>query len=150
MAHMSMLLCLSSAASNNNKLINTLFCCMMAWCCSAPPAQGAAKAPEEPALTRVYGGLKDQDRIFTNLYGEGDWRLPDAKARGDWHMTKELMWQVYSTFIMQYCNYENNFVIRKYRAGHSRLGSISAHCGVLVSDGVQRRKQAPQLSCLSY
>ena len=22
----------------------------------------------EPALIRVYGGLKDQDRIFTNLY----------------------------------------------------------------------------------
>jgi hypothetical protein len=22
-------------------------------------------------MTRVYGGLKDQDRIFTNLYGEG-------------------------------------------------------------------------------
>lgn len=26
--------------------------------------------PQDPVLTRVYGGLKDQDRIFTNLYGE--------------------------------------------------------------------------------
>lgn len=31
----------------------------------------AAANPQEPALTRIYGGLKDQDRIFTNLYGEG-------------------------------------------------------------------------------
>ena len=36
---------------------------------------------EEPALTRVYGGLKDQDRIFTNLYGEQDFRLKDALKR---------------------------------------------------------------------
>jgi len=25
-------------------------------------------AAVEPALIRVYGGLKDQDRIFTNIY----------------------------------------------------------------------------------
>lgn len=42
--------------------------------------------------SRVYGGLRDADRIFTNLYGEQDWRLPDAKKRGDWHKTKEIMW----------------------------------------------------------
>jgi hypothetical protein len=35
--------------------------------------------------------LKDQDRIFTNLYGEHDWRLAGARARGDWDGTKELM-----------------------------------------------------------
>jgi len=35
--------------------------------------------------------LKDQDRIFTNLYGEHDWRLPGARARGDWDRTKEIM-----------------------------------------------------------
>merc|ERR1719157_513457 len=39
----------------------------------------------------VYGGLTDQDRIFTNLYGEQDWRLKDAKKRGDYHLTKEIM-----------------------------------------------------------
>jgi hypothetical protein len=49
-------------------------------------------APAEPALARVYGGLKDEDRIFTNLYGELDWRLPAAQARGDWYKTKEIMW----------------------------------------------------------
>ncbi|KAG5186288.1 hypothetical protein JKP88DRAFT_214640 [Tribonema minus] len=50
-------------------------------------------APEAPPLTRVYGGLKDQDRIFTNLYGEQDWRIKAAEKRGDWYMTKEIMWQ---------------------------------------------------------
>lgn len=53
----------------------------------------AVAAPAAPVLAQVYGGLKDQDRIFTNLYGEGDWRLKGAMSRGDWYKTKELMWQ---------------------------------------------------------
>ena len=53
----------------------------------------AVAAPAQPVLAQVYGGLKDQDRIFTNLYGEGDWRLKGAMSRGDWYKTKELMWQ---------------------------------------------------------
>ncbi|HQT66419.1 MAG TPA: NADH-quinone oxidoreductase subunit NuoF [Acetobacteraceae bacterium] len=28
--------------------------------------------------------LSDKDRIFTNLYGQRDWRLAGARARGDW------------------------------------------------------------------
>ncbi len=32
--------------------------------------------------------LADKDRIFTNLYGQGDWHLPGAKARGAWQDTK--------------------------------------------------------------
>jgi hypothetical protein len=36
----------------------------------------ATAAPSGPAMTRVYGGLKDQDRIFTNLYGEKVRRSP--------------------------------------------------------------------------
>jgi NADH-quinone oxidoreductase subunit F len=35
--------------------------------------------------------LADKDRIFTNLYGLHDWRLPGARARGDWDGTKELV-----------------------------------------------------------
>ena len=35
--------------------------------------------------------LKDQDRIFTNLYGLGDWGLAGARARGDWDGTKALL-----------------------------------------------------------
>jgi NADH dehydrogenase (ubiquinone) flavoprotein 1 len=30
---------------------------------------------------RFYGGLKDKDRIFTNLYGEYDWGLTGAQQR---------------------------------------------------------------------
>ncbi|KAF0759954.1 hypothetical protein AaE_003631, partial [Aphanomyces astaci] len=46
---------------------------------------------EAPPLTRVYGGLKDEDRIFTNLYGEQTWRVDGALRRGDWHRTKDLL-----------------------------------------------------------
>jgi len=35
--------------------------------------------------------LSDKDRIFTNLYGLHDWRLPGARTRGDWDGTKELI-----------------------------------------------------------
>jgi NADH-quinone oxidoreductase subunit F len=35
--------------------------------------------------------LSDRDRIFTNLYGIHDWRLPGARARGDWDGTAALM-----------------------------------------------------------
>ena len=31
--------------------------------------------------------LADKDRIFTNLYGQGDWGLKGAKARGNWSGT---------------------------------------------------------------
>ncbi|WP_339634784.1 NADH-quinone oxidoreductase subunit NuoF [uncultured Sneathiella sp.] len=35
--------------------------------------------------------LKDQDRIFTNLYGIHDWKLAGAKSRGIWDNTKALI-----------------------------------------------------------
>ncbi|MGH6944918.1 MAG: NADH-quinone oxidoreductase subunit NuoF, partial [Geminicoccaceae bacterium] len=35
--------------------------------------------------------LADQDRIFTNLYGEHDWGLRMAMRRGDWDGTKDLI-----------------------------------------------------------
>ncbi len=35
--------------------------------------------------------LSDEDRIFTNLYGEHDWRLAGARRRGDWDGTKDLV-----------------------------------------------------------
>ena len=34
--------------------------------------------------------LKDQDRIFTNIYGREDTSLKAAKKRGDWSRTKSL------------------------------------------------------------
>lgn len=40
---------------------------------------------------RTYGGLKDQDRIFQNLYGRYPADLTSAKKMGDWHKTKEIV-----------------------------------------------------------
>ncbi len=35
--------------------------------------------------------LPDADRIFTNLYGQGEWRLDGARQRGDWDGTRDLI-----------------------------------------------------------
>ncbi len=35
--------------------------------------------------------LRDEDRIFTNLYGFQDWRLEGARKRGDWDNTKAIL-----------------------------------------------------------
>jgi len=43
------------------------------------------------ASTRTHGNLKDQDRIFTNLYGDGDPFIKGAEKRGDWHKTKDIL-----------------------------------------------------------
>ncbi|KNC56485.1 NADH dehydrogenase [ubiquinone] flavoprotein 1, mitochondrial [Thecamonas trahens ATCC 50062] len=51
-----------------------------------PAATGPGAEPE-----RTYGGLADEDRIFTNLYGEHDEGIKGALKRGDWYKTKELM-----------------------------------------------------------
>jgi NADH dehydrogenase (ubiquinone) flavoprotein 1 len=40
---------------------------------------------------RIYGGLKDQDRIFQNLYGHHGADLKSAQKYGDWHKTKEIL-----------------------------------------------------------
>jgi hypothetical protein len=40
---------------------------------------------------RTYGGLKDQDRIFQNLYGHHGADIKSAMKYGDWHKTKEIL-----------------------------------------------------------
>jgi NADH-quinone oxidoreductase subunit F len=35
--------------------------------------------------------LRDEDRIFTNLYGFQDWGLDGARKRGDWDNTKAIL-----------------------------------------------------------
>jgi len=35
--------------------------------------------------------LADGDRVFTNLYGQSDWRLDGARRRGDWDGAKDLI-----------------------------------------------------------
>lgn len=44
-----------------------------------------------PQTKTKFGGLADQDRIFTNLYGRHDWKLKGAMKRGDWYKTKEIL-----------------------------------------------------------
>ncbi|KAL7622106.1 NADH dehydrogenase [ubiquinone] flavoprotein 1, mitochondrial [Parahypoxylon ruwenzoriense] len=46
---------------------------------------------QEGTPKRTYGGLKDQDRIFQNLYGRFPADLKSAKKMGDWHKTKEII-----------------------------------------------------------
>ncbi|KAF6105087.1 NADH:ubiquinone oxidoreductase core subunit V1 [Phyllostomus discolor] len=48
---------------------------------------GGTAAPKKTS----FGSLKDEDRIFTNLYGRHDWRLKGAQSRGDWYKTKEIL-----------------------------------------------------------
>lgn len=43
-----------------------------------------------PKKTR-FGGLKDQDRIFQNLYGHHGADLKSAMKYGDWYKTKEIL-----------------------------------------------------------
>uniref|UniRef100_T1JJR0 NADH dehydrogenase [ubiquinone] flavoprotein 1, mitochondrial n=1 Tax=Strigamia maritima TaxID=126957 RepID=T1JJR0_STRMM len=52
--------------------------------------QQQQQKPQAPTKTK-FGPLKDEDRIFTNLYGRHDWRLPGAIARGDWYKTKQIL-----------------------------------------------------------
>ena len=52
-------------------------------------SRGFATVSDPPK--RIYGGLKDQDRIFTNLYGHHGADLKSAMKYGDWHKTKEIL-----------------------------------------------------------
>merc|ERR1712153_201052 len=52
----------------------------------------AARSYSGPVLgetDKYHGDLKDQDRIFTNLYGKQDVYLKGALSRGIWHQTKD-------------------------------------------------------------
>jgi NADH-quinone oxidoreductase subunit F len=45
--------------------------------------------------------LHDRDRIFTNLYGQHDWRLAGARARGDWDGTAEILLRGRDTIVSE-------------------------------------------------
>src|SRR5947209_1549516 len=51
----------------------------------------AAPANTPPPKKTHYGGLKDQDRIFQNLYGHHGADLKSAMKYGDWYKTKEIL-----------------------------------------------------------
>ncbi len=45
--------------------------------------------------TRAFsGGLKDQDRIFQNIYGEHDKSIQGVMKRGDWYQTDKIVQKV--------------------------------------------------------
>ena len=52
----------------------------------SPTSTGSNDAP-----IKIIGNLKDEDRVFTNLYGRHDWNLKGATSRGDWYKTKEII-----------------------------------------------------------
>lgn len=60
---------------------------------SRTPVKTAAKRlfSGSALATRHYGGLKDQDRIFQNVYGQYGRDLKSAKKMGDWYKTKEIL-----------------------------------------------------------
>jgi NADH dehydrogenase (ubiquinone) flavoprotein 1 len=51
----------------------------------------ATTAPSTPSTPRTYGNLRDQDRIFQNLYSRLPVTLSSAKKFGDWHRTKDIL-----------------------------------------------------------
>jgi len=50
-----------------------------------------ATVQEGQPQKRQYGGLKDQDRIFQNLYGHHGTDLKSAMKYGDWYRTKDII-----------------------------------------------------------
>ncbi|KAH6907496.1 NADH-ubiquinone oxidoreductase 51 kDa subunit [Coprinopsis sp. MPI-PUGE-AT-0042] len=55
---------------------------------AARPLRAKLRNPRWPSR---YGGLKDQDRIFTNAFCRHDHGIKGAMSRGDWHKTKEIL-----------------------------------------------------------
>ena len=57
----------------------------------APAARTFATVQDNAPPIRHHGGLKDQDRIFTNLYGHHGADLKSAMKYGDWYKTKDIV-----------------------------------------------------------
>ena len=54
--------------------------------------RGQATVQDGPPPKKThFGGLKDQDRIFQNLYGHHGADLKSAMKYGDWYKTKEMI-----------------------------------------------------------
>lgn len=66
--------------------------------------------PEPPKRTK-FGGLKDQDRIFQNLYGHHGADLKSAMKYGDWYKTKEIILKGHDWV----CEHGNRLAIRTDR-----------------------------------
>ena len=80
--------------------------------------------------------LQDKDRIFTNLYGLQDWRLEEAKKRGAWLGTKEILEQ------------GKDWIIDNMKASGLRgRGGAGFPTGLKWSFMPQRSYQSSTLSC---
>ncbi|KAG4426340.1 NADH-ubiquinone oxidoreductase 51 kDa subunit, mitochondrial precursor [Cadophora malorum] len=85
-----------AVASISTRVLPSTACATSRFPSSASLAQQSrglatvADAPPPPKRTQ-FGGLKDQDRIFQNLYGHHGADLASAKKYGDWHKTKEIL-----------------------------------------------------------
>lgn len=84
--------------STARKAVKGLECANKGWsralsqATSGPQATSPpAPPPPPPAEKTHFGGLKDEDRIFTNVYGVHDPFLKGAQKRGDWYRTKDLV-----------------------------------------------------------
>ncbi|GMF73974.1 unnamed protein product [Aspergillus oryzae] len=58
---------------------------------SVQAARTFATVQDNAPPVRHHGGLQDQDRIFTNLYGHHGADLKSAMKYGDWHRTKDIV-----------------------------------------------------------
>lgn len=65
-----------------------------------PQKRGMATVQDAPPVHR-HGGLKDQDRIFTNLYGHHGADLKSAMKHGDWYKTREILGKGYDWIISE-------------------------------------------------
>ncbi|KAJ1032238.1 hypothetical protein NDA18_001732 [Ustilago nuda] len=68
-------------------------------CATPSQARGLATVTDTPV--RSFGGLRDQDRIFQNAYMRHEHGLKGAKARGDWHRTKDILLKGHDWIISQ-------------------------------------------------
>lgn len=57
----------------------------------APATRSFATVQDNAPPVHHHGGLKDQDRIFTNLYGHHGADLKSSMKYGDWYKTKDIV-----------------------------------------------------------
>lgn len=78
----------AKAASRSSSTLNSS---LAATSSSSLHARSYATVQEGAPQQRHYGGLKDQDRIFQNLYSHHGTDLKSAMKYGDWYKTKEIV-----------------------------------------------------------
>lgn len=80
------------ANSLSHRLLPAAFTASRAVVVQSRQRRGLATVQDAPAPRKTnFGGLKDQDRIFQNLYGRHDPSLKSALKYGDWYKTKEIL-----------------------------------------------------------